>query len=322
MFNPPSGPDFRTEGFSFNPMKKETKTPESGTALPKNETSTKKKSSKAVAAENAATADAAAKPKEPEPDESDEAQDKADPICIVIPYLAAKAKGDELRYAVRAWEKGMRSVRIVIVGDKPAWAGKALEHIPHKPVSTNPQVDVAHKMMAAIASDRVPDVFVWTNDDIYTLCPVELADIITLKSHGRLANRGKANGVYQENAKRTLEALRKNGVRDPYDYATHTPVFVEKEGLAEIIKAYGCDKEGHLVYTLYANSYFPDHRPTITQNDGRGSIIASVYRPNPDSRILDKVLATRKWINNNDAGWKALEPKLQALFPDKCSFEK
>lgn len=317
MFNPPSGPDLRTEGFSFNPlMKKETKTQESGSDLPKVETSPKKKTSQKAAAE---TADAAAKPEEPEPDEI---KDKSDPICIVIPYLAAKAKGGELRYAVRAWEKGMRSVRIVIVGDKPAWAGKALEHIPHKPVSTNPQVDVAHKMMAAIASDLVPDVFVWTNDDIYTLCPVELADIITLKSHGRLANRGKSNGVYQENAKRTLEALKKQGIAAPYDYATHTPVVVEKEGLAKVIEQFGCDKEGHLVYTLYANMFFKDHRPIVTQNDGRGSIIASVYRPNPDTRILDKVLATRKWVNNNDAGWTALEPKLKELFPDKCRFEK
>ncbi|WP_375584267.1 hypothetical protein [Cyclobacterium xiamenense] len=303
-------------------MKKETKIQESGTDLPKVETSPKKKTSQKAAAATADAADAKPEADEP-PAPAKEATSEADPICIVIPYLAAKAKGDELRYAVRAWEKSIpNDIRIVIVGDKPAWAGKELLHIAHKPVSNNPQVDVAHKMMAAIASDLVSDVFVWTNDDIYTLCPVQLADIMTLKSHGLLANRGKANGVYQENAKRTLEALRKLGITAPYDYATHTPVVMEKESLAKIIEDFGCDKEGHLVYTLYANSFFRDHRPIITQNDGRGSIIASVYRPNPDTRILDKVLATRKWVNNNDAGWTALEPKLKELFPDKCRFEK
>lgn len=310
-------------------MKKETKTYESRTAIPKNETSTKKKSdSNKAPAAPAEDADVVAKQGEPAPDEKEklaekeEPRSKSDPICIVIPYLAAKAKGDELRYAVRAWAMSMPGIRIAIVGDKPAWAGKELVHIPHKPVSKNPQVDVAHKMMAAIASDMVPDVFVWTNDDIYTLCPVELADIITLKSHGLLANRGKANGVFQENTKRTLDALKKQGITEPYDFATHTPVMVEKQGLTKIIEQFGCDKEGHLVYTLYANMYFRNHRPIITQNDGRGSIIASVYRHNPDPRILDKVLASRKWINNNDSGWKALEPKLRNLFSDKCRFEK
>ncbi|WP_162343215.1 hypothetical protein [Cyclobacterium salsum] len=315
-------------------MKKETKTQESGKDVQKIETSTKKKSgNNKAAAETAEDADIAEKPEKPATDdkekgtadklaEKEEVSDNSDPICIVIPYLAAKAKGDELRYAVRAWEKSIPDTRIVIVGDKPAWAGKGLEHILHKPQSKNPQVDVAHKMMAAIASDLVPNVFVWTNDDIFTLCPLELADIMTLKSHGLLANRGKANGVYQENAKRTLEALKKQGIAAPYDYATHTPVIVEKQGLAKIIEQFGCDKEGHLVYTLYANMFFRDHRPIITQNDGRGSIIASVYRSNPDIRILDKVLASRKWINNNDSGWKALEPKLKSLFPGKCRFEK
>ncbi|GAB2993981.1 hypothetical protein GCM10027284_08960 [Cyclobacterium sediminis] len=241
---------------------------------------------------------------------------------IVIPYLASKAKGDELRYAVRAWAKHFPEGNIVIIGDKPPWAGKDLVHIPHKPQDKNPQIDVAHKMVAAIASKKVSDVFVWTNDDIYTLCPVDFADIITLKSHGKLLKRGVANGIYADNCKNTVTALKKQGVKDPFDYATHTPVVMEKSSLAKVIERYGCDKEGHLVYSLYANTVFPNHRPIITKNDGSGSICASVYRANPDPKILKRVIASRKWLNNNDAGWKAVEPALKVLFADKCKFEK
>ncbi len=311
-------------------MKKENS--EAGTPQIPNENPTKKKpvSKKATAeavkdananqeAELQAVSDAVGKPVQ---EEIPAEKNNSDAICIVIPYLAAKAKADELRYAVRAWEKSISGVRIVIVGDMPPWAGKELDHIPHTPTSTNPQIDVAHKMMAAIASDLVPNVFVWSNDDIYTLCPVELADIITLKSHGLLTVKGKANGLYHQNANRTLEALRKHGVTSPADFATHTPVMLEKGGLANIIERFGCDKEGHLVYTLYANVWFRHLRPTVIHNDGRGSIAASVYRSNPDPEILKNVLATRKWVNNDDAGWKALEPKLKELFPDKCRFEK
>ncbi|GAB2994331.1 hypothetical protein GCM10027284_09470 [Cyclobacterium sediminis] len=274
---------------------------------PKSKASTKKSTPKKKTVDNAQNA-AAVK--------------KANATSIVIPYLAGKAKGEELLYAVRAWAKHFSEGNVVIIGDKPPWASNELQHIPHKPQSKNPQIDVAHKMIAAIASDKVSDVFIWTNDDIYTLCPVEIADIITLKAHGKLLKRGVANGIYAENCQNTVKALKKEGITDPFDYATHTPVVMEKSSLAKVVTHYSCDKEGHLIYSLYANSIFPDYRPIITKNDGSGSICASVYRGNPDPKILKRVIATRKWLNNNDAGWKAVEPQLKVLFSDKCRFEK
>lgn len=241
---------------------------------------------------------------------------------VVIPFKASAAKGAELLYAVRAWAKHFPGIRIVVIGDSLPWFGTEIIHIPHQGNSNNPQIDVAHKMMAAIAADLIPEDFIWSNDDIYTLCPVDLADIMTIKAHGRLKKRGEENGVYRDNSLRTLAALKREGIDDPYDYATHTPVLMIKEYLAEIIAKFNCDKEGHLVYTLYANYWYREHRPIITHNDSRGSIVASVYRANPDPKILREVFASRKWVNNNDAGWKAVEPYLKGLFGGKSRFEK
>lgn len=239
---------------------------------------------------------------------------------VVIPFKANAAKGNELIFAVRAWERNLPAVRIVVIGDSLPWFSDKIIHIPHTPVSNNPQIDVVHKMMAAIASDLVPESFIWSNDDIYTLCPVELADIMVLKSHGRLGGKGK--GIYYENSLRTVAALKKEGINDPYDFATHTPVLMVKEYLAEVISKFKCAEEGHLVYTLYANYWFKGHRPIITYSDGRGSIVAAVYRANPDPKILQEVFENRKWINNNDNGWPAVKEYLRKLFPEKSGFEK
>jgi hypothetical protein len=243
-------------------------------------------------------------------------------VTVVIPFKANAAKANELVFAVRSWEKHLEDVRIVVIGDSMPWFSDKIIHIPHTPVSTNPQIDVAHKMMAAIASDLVPDTFIWSNDDIYTLCPVGLADIMVLKAHGKLSKRGLSGGIYQENSLRTLAALKKEGITEPYDYATHTPVFLIKEHLSEVISKFKCAEEGHLVYTLYANYWSRGQRPIITHNDGRGSIVASVFRANPDARIMEEVFETRKWVNNNDAGWPAVQGYLRKLFPEKSGFEK
>ncbi|EMS34604.1 hypothetical protein C943_03291 [Mariniradius saccharolyticus AK6] len=245
-------------------------------------------------------------------------------ITVVIPFKASAAKGNELQYALRAWDKHFPGCRIAIIGDSLPWFGKEILHIPMDTVSDNPQIDVAHKMAAAIASDLIPQDFIWSNDDIYTLCPITLADIVTLKAHGKLSAKGLAEGLYRKNADRTLKALKEAGIDEPYDFATHTPVALGKNLLSEVLHKFKCLDEGHLVYSLYANYFFVQagYRPTITYNDARGSIVAAVYRANPDADLLKKAFETRKWINNNDGGWKAVEPYLQKLFPDKCRFEK
>lgn len=242
---------------------------------------------------------------------------------VVIPFLANKAKGKELLYAIRAWEKHLPDVMIILVGDTLPELNEKVLHIPHKPMSDNPQIDVASKMAAAIASDLVPEVFVWSNDDIYCVSDIQPAELLLLKAMpGGLAAKGSSNGIYRENALRTLKALKAAGIEKPYDYATHTPVVFEKSKLADTLATYKCTKEGHLVSSLYFNTHFPKVKPVILDNSGRGSVVASVFRPNPNPQVMPTIFATQKWVNNNDPGWKAVEPYLVKMFPDKSAFEK
>ncbi len=249
-------------------------------------------------------------------------QEEGTGLTVVIPFKASMAKGNELQYAVRAWEKHLPNVRIVVIGDSLPWFGKGIIHIEHKAEDVNPQVDVAQKMMAAIASDEVPESFIWSNDDIYPVSNLMYEDLMVLKANGRLGRKGTPGSVYSKNGDRTLAALKKAKIENPWDFATHTPVVLWKKELAEVIQQFNCDKEGHLVYTLYANTLYQGFNPIIVDNGSRGSIVASVYRSDPDKGILEKAFAERKFINNNDKGWPAVKPYLSKLFGEKSRFEK
>jgi len=241
---------------------------------------------------------------------------------VVIPFLAKASRGNELQFAVRAWTKHLPNCRIIVIGDAMPWFGKDIIHIPHKPTQDNPQIDVAHKLMAAIASEEVPDFFILSNDDIYPVANLTISEIDVLKANGRLTSRGAPGSTYAKNTENTLKALRKVGIENPYDFATHTPVTIHKNELAETIQQFECDKVGHLIYSLYANTFFIGHRPIITDNGAGGSIVASVFRANPNLEVLGRAFDERKFINHNDAGWTAVIPFLKERFGEKCRFEK
>lgn len=245
-------------------------------------------------------------------------------VCIVIPFLSKAAKGNELLYAVRSWEKHFKGLgKVVVIGDSLPWFGKDIIHIPHKPVSTNPQIDTADKMATAIASDLVPEVFVWSNDDIYPVSDLIEADLEFFKAvKGNLTQRGEPGSEYRANATRTRKALQSLGVANPFDYDCHAPVVFEKAKLAETLAKFACQKEGHLVSSLYFNTHYPGVKPVLVDNGANGSIIASVWSANPNQEILERVFRERKFINNNDRGWPHVKPFLEKLFPEKSRFEK
>lgn len=242
---------------------------------------------------------------------------------VVIPYLGSAAAGNELLLAIRSWEKNYPDLAaIVIVGDLPNQLKGKVAHIPHKTESDNPQIDVAQKMAAVIASDLVPETFIWSNDDIFLLAPMSFEDVAAKRCMIRpLVKRGLAGGVYRENTERTVKALAAAGISNPKDYATHTPVVFEKAKLAMILAQYKCTAEGHLVATLYFNSLYPNARPVSVDNGINGTVVASVFKSNPDRDVLEKVVGYKQFINCNNHGWPHVERHLLRYFGKKSRFE-
>lgn len=244
-------------------------------------------------------------------------------ICLVIPYVDKLAAGEELLYAIRAWQKNLPELgSIVIVGDSCPWFGKDIIHIPHKRVSTNPQIDVAAKLATVIASDLVDEVFVWSNDDIVPLSRVYPEDLLVRKAMGPVREKGAAGGEYRENSIRTNQALAKIGITKGFDFAAHVPVVFEKEKLAKTLAEFSCQKQGMLISTLYFNTHYREDRPILLKDDATGSIMAAVRSSNPNPTILARVMKERKFINFTDKGWPHVKAHLQKLFPEKSPLEK
>nr|WP_294897813.1 hypothetical protein [uncultured Pedobacter sp.] len=241
---------------------------------------------------------------------------------IVIPFLASKSIGDELKYALRSWALNCPDAIIVLVGDKPDFCSEEVLHIPHTPESDNPQIDVAHKLLAVIASDLVPEKFYLSNDDIYALSKILPHDLDLITANGMLKEEPEATArLYQKNRNRTIAKLKEASL-PLFNYATHTPIAYEKTFLGEVIADTGATEDGMLLSSLYFNAKYPDVRPLMVDCGANGPVSVSVFRANPDPAILKKAVATRKFLNHNDAGYPAVLHYLEKLFSEKSKFEK
>lgn len=224
-------------------------------------------------------------------------------LSVVIPYVKNEAQGEELRHAITSIQRNfLDNHRIIVIGDSEDWfEGEEVIFIAHERTSKNPQIDVCQKMELAITSELVSRDFVWTNDDIYFVSPVMLADIQVLKCIGEL-NPDKFKGIYSQNLQNTMALL------DSYklpknNFATHTPVVFNKERLACILDNLP-EKEtkGYLISSLYFNSQFPTTIPI--QLDWRiDNWCLPVITENPDPTKFRELLAKKKFLNNAESGY-------------------
>lgn len=269
-------------------------------------------------------------------EDSDSQSETKQPITILIPYLKSEAAGEELRYALRAWEQNFKQPhRIVVIGDSEPWFSPEIIHIPHTPhlvkedcncpapsMVRNPQADVTHKIFTAIAAGEITGDFILTNDDIYLLGATQLSDIESLKAFGSLVCPENTNlSLYHRNSNRTAKILESENL-PTHRYGTHTPMVLNAEKLIEVIEKYKALDNGYLLTSLYFNEVYPDARPIQVTGGANDPILASAYRHDISAEVLKDVFRSRKFINCNSKGWKAIEPFLKNLYQSPSRFEK
>ncbi len=258
------------------------------------------------------------------------------PLILLVPYLKSEAAGEELKYALRTWDKNFdKKIRVLIVGDCEDWFADEVEHLPveihlidEECGCDNPkkikdaQSDVAHKIFTAIAAGAVDGDFILTWDDVFLLGPTTLHDIIQPRTEGGFQTAGKSGGRYNMNARRTEKLLKSLGL-PTVKYDTHTPVLMDAERTAAIIGKYRAMEQGLLIKSLYFNTYDPEPRGLLTIKGGAGgTILLSVYSENPPLGIVETALRRRKYLNCNSKGWRAIKHLFETAYPDKSRFEK
>lgn len=259
-----------------------------------------------------------------------------EPITILIPYLKSEAAGEELRYALRTWEKNFKhSHRVVIIGDSEPWFSPEVVHIPLDPhlikedcacpapsMIRNPQADITNKLFAAITAEELTGEIIYTNDDIFLLGATQMADLLTLKSfHEDLEVSGKRDNLYSHNNRITARQLKEHNLPTTR-YGTHTPVVFIAEKLIELIEKHNALERGYPIESIYFNEVYPDARPIKVDGGANDPILGSACRHDISPEVLKKVFQTRKFINCDSKGWKAIEPFLKNLYPEPSRFEK
>lgn len=257
-------------------------------------------------------------------------------LTLVIPYLKSEAAGEELRYALRSWEKNFtEDIRVIVVGDKEDWFSPEITHIPHEPhlikevcgcpnpaMIRNPQADVAHKLFTAITVEGLTGKIIVSNDDIYLLGETSLSDIETLKCFvNDLEQTGEGKGLYAQNNRIAAIALKQSG-KPVIRYGTHTPMVFDADKLLKVIEQYDATEHGYPLASLYYNEVFPNARPVVITGGKHDQILASVYRHDVEPGMIDEVFKLRKFMNCDSRGWKSVEQKVRETYNAASRFEK
>lgn len=240
---------------------------------------------------------------------------------VVIPYCKEFAQGKELLYALRSWDKNCCfPADFVVIGDKEDWFSDEIHFIECPRVSDNPSVDTYHKLKVALESDLVTDDFIWTNDDIYVLQPIDLSHIQLPKVLGPL-DTSKYKGFYRENMQRTIDCLKQLGAACQ-NYGTHTPVMFNKASwLGLIAKLDEQITQGMLYTSIYFNLQQPQVM-AVTLDWRKDSFLLPVVSQNPSIEVV-KSLLPKMFLNNARSGYSPwLESFLDKEFPAKCLFEQ
>lgn len=240
---------------------------------------------------------------------------------VVIPYCKEFAQGKELLYALRSWDKNCCfPADFVVIGDKEDWFSDEIHFIECPRVSDNPSVDTYHKLKVALERDLVTDDFIWTNDDIYVLQPIDLSHIQLPKVLGPL-DTSKYKGFYRENMQRTIDCLKQLGAACQ-NYGTHTPVMFNKASwLGLIAKLDEQITQGMLYTSIYFNLQQPQVT-AVTLDWRKDPFLLPVVSQNPSTEVV-KSLLPKMFLNNARSGYSPwLESFLDKEFPAKCLFEQ
>lgn len=245
---------------------------------------------------------------------------RATHTSVVIPYCKEFAQGKELLYALRSWDKNCCfPADFVVIGDKEEWFSDEIHFIECPRVSDNPSVDTYHKLKVALESDLVTDDFIWTNDDIYVLQPIDLSHIQLPKVLGPL-DTSRYKGFYRENMQRTIDCLKQLGAACQ-NYGTHTPVMFNKASwLGLIAKLDEQITQGMLYTSIYFNLQQPQVT-AVTLDWRKDPFLLPVVSQNPSTEVV-KSLLPKMFLNNARSGYSPwLESFLDKEFPAKCLFE-
>lgn len=151
-----------------------------------------------------------------------------------IVYICRKGDNEELRYSLRSIEKNFPGHNVWVVGYKPDWYTGPFISVPDTSTKFN---NIRLALNEVCKHPEVSEDFIFMNDDFFLIKPIKewknyngglLSDKIVKY---RQIN---STSTYAVIMKRTLDQLRRMGIRKPIDYDIHVPMIFNKTKLLDI----------------------------------------------------------------------------------------
>jgi hypothetical protein len=148
----------------------------------------------------------------------------------IVYYVRPGEKNEELRYSLRSLVN-LPHERVWVIGHTPRWV-TGVESIPGNRGPGGPQ-HVAIGNLGLACEHVEADSFVVFNDDFYVMEPIEA---VPSWHRGPLREwrRSGAYGLADREAYRRLTAA---GIPEPLDWTLHIPLVVERDRLADVLRA-------------------------------------------------------------------------------------
>lgn len=157
----------------------------------------------------------------------------------IVCFVKESDNNEELRYAIRSWEKNLPHRRIVLVGYKPSWLNDKIRHIKVEQKQIEKPEDKYHNttrlMIAACQNERVSDDFYLANDDMFIMKPVKFIPLHHWGTVGEVIERKEKEGTaldpYYMEMMRMIPPEWKS-------YAIHVPMPINKNLWLSIYDTY------------------------------------------------------------------------------------
>ena len=174
-------------------------------------------------------------------------------------YVGPDRKNEELRYALRTWEKNLEFGKLYAVGGPiPSWFQPDI--FQPNPMKYTKMRQCYDNLIIALQDDRLTEDIVLMMDDIFILKPCgewrKNFNRGTLQDQlNRLDFANHPKDSYLQMVDKTNKLLLKQ-FNAPLSFEEHLPFYCNRKKLLKILKDYGPQEMQHLLYrSIYGNMY-------------------------------------------------------------------
>lgn len=240
---------------------------------------------------------------------------------LIIHYKDdGKTSDRELKLTLRSMSENLSLSRVLIVGDKPTWASREIEHIPFDhPYRANKDANIAHAILKGglqLMSDGYTGNVIVAADDCAVLRPVEIKCYVAepfLRFMDDYPRRNKENRWWTYPYNAMIYCMKKGWKHD--NCAGHTPTLVSVGSILTLLDVpFG---ERHFSgYTIMSNA----ERTFGTVEDG----VINKCHP----KVLISRAESGEIIESDFCNWcprsgtEEFLDALESLFPARSLYEK